>query len=187
MFDQSERLSLAVWALGIAKFFGFWPFTTNITHTKQLNSMKINRNSRFRLAIIFPIYLFCIWFQCTAHSFESLDFSAIESMINRFTVISTGLISILNILMNIRNRNRLWKIIITNHEFDKKVSPSPLLRAVFCFKIAENHFITDGRVWLRHRSASTQKAISPIAARCGRRNMQPNIGVLCIIASSTGR
>lgn len=121
---KDDILSLTKWIFVLSRIFGFWSFSVESIDINKKKSyiarMKIFDWCRAIAAISIYFLLMLLRFSIFG-SFYGFDMSFLEIALNEMTVISSALMTILTIFMDIINREKLWKIIMTFNDLDEKV------------------------------------------------------------------
>lgn len=118
---KTDIISLTRWVYVMARLFGYWPFTIEFDRSKRpiVCVTKLDY-IWFYLSIIF--YTIAIRFalnDLTNHLNQ--QFTLIEIALNKMTTLNHILVTLLCIILDMANREVLWKIILKFKAFDDEV------------------------------------------------------------------
>lgn len=119
---RNDIFSLTLWVYVMARVFGFWPFTIRFDENRNKPIVCVTKfdYAWFCMSIVF--YIMFIHFAVMDHSGHiDQKFTFIEVSLNKMTTLNHILVALLCIILDMVNREVLWKIILKFKAFDDEV------------------------------------------------------------------
>lgn len=117
---RNDIFSLTLLVYVTARVFGFWPFSIEFDAKCQKSHTKVTKLDYMWFIVTLAFYCVGIRF-ATYNPFPSAEFSFTEVALNQLTQLVNILIIVLCIVMDMVNRNILWKIIVKLKIFDDEM------------------------------------------------------------------
>lgn len=112
--------SIALWIYIIARAFGSWPFTIEFNAKSRTSRVQVTKLDLIWFLLSLCIYGLFNWF-AVFEQIRQLQLSLVEILISQITQISSILVTMLSIAMDMINRNVIWQMILIFHRFDEEV------------------------------------------------------------------
>lgn len=119
---ENDGDELAEWVFGIARMFGTWPFTNQISKITRLTSPKLTVSDCLWLTIVFGVHLASLCCHLYSQQVTSYYESAIEARISSWGSMFYISSAIMNMIFSILNRNNLLRLLSINQDIEQKVS-----------------------------------------------------------------
>lgn len=112
--------SITIWIYMIARALGNWPFSIEFNAKNGSSRVRVSK-----LDFAWFVLSLCIYASFNRFStFEQsghIKSSFVEYLVSLISQISSILVAMLSIIMDLMNRNVIWQMILSFHAFDEEV------------------------------------------------------------------
>lgn len=118
---KNDIFSVAQLVYIAARAFGYWPFSIEFNDKSNGGRVRVLPSDLVWFAVALTIYCTCNWLSVFNHLVQEHE-SYMEMATSQLFQFSNLLITTLSIVMDMVNRDVIWRIILKFNKFDDEVS-----------------------------------------------------------------
>lgn len=117
--SRSDVFSVVFWMYVVARCFGYWPFSVNRRSKSRCSQIRITRIDLAWFVGAIILHTLFHWLAVMGQAIDENQ-SYAEMTTEQIFKISGLVVTVMSIVMDMRNRHLLWDIILKFNKFDEQ-------------------------------------------------------------------